>query len=279
MQDQGPEEYLLGANESELERLRFQHDVWGGVTNAFFDRLRVGTGWRCLDVGAGPGFVAEDLRERVGDHGEVMLLEPSGFFLRHFEEEGKRRAWENVISVQGTAENARLPEKHFDLIFARWVIAFVPDPEKFLVNLVRALKPGGVIALQDYWYEGLSLYPRGGAFERVPDVVRAYYRSGGGDAYVTGTARSIFRRLGLRLADFTSNQLCGGPESPAAEWMHRFFVPHLPLMAEKGLVSTSECNAMLADWHGHRANPDALFFTPIVVDLAGEKPLQREKHT
>jgi SAM-dependent methyltransferase len=270
MQERGSEEYLLGTNEAELERLRFQHGVWGGVTKALFDRLKVGQGWKCLDVGAGPGFVAEDLRERVGQQGEVMLLEPSEFFLHRFEEARTTRGWDNVPCVQGTAEKSRLPEKHFDLIFARWVIAFVPDPGKFLKNLVRSLKPGGIIALQDYWYEGLSLYPRGGAFERVPDVVRAYYRSGGGDAYAAGTASALFRKLGLRLVDFKANQLCGGPESPVAEWMHRFFVPHLPLMARKGLVSTLECDAMLADWHIHRANPDALFFTPMVVDLAGK---------
>lgn len=268
MQNRNGQEYLLGTNEAELERLRFQHGVWGSVTNALFDRLQVGQGWKCLDVGAGPGFVAEDLRQRVGGLGEVTLLEPSEFFLRRFEAEAKTKGWENVMCVRGTAEEARLPEKHFDLIFARWVIAFVPDPGRFLRNLVRSLRPGGIVALQDYWYEGLSLYPRGGAFDRVPEVVRAYYRSGGGDAYVTGTVRSLFRQLGLQNVDFKSNQLCGGPESPAAEWMHRFFVPHLPLMAQKGLVSTAECDEMLADWRSHRANPEALFFTPLVVDLA-----------
>ncbi len=277
MQEGRREEYLLGTNDAELERLRFQHGVWRSVTNAFFDRLRVGTGWKCLDVGAGPGFVAADLRERVGDSGEVTLLEPSGFFLQHFEEESQKRGWRNVTCVRGTAEEALLPERHFDLIFARWVIAFVPDPAKFLKNLVPSLRPGGMIALQDYWYEGLSLYPRGGAFEQVPDVVRAYYRSGGGDAYVAGMARSLLAQMHLRIVDFKSNQLCGGPESPAAEWMHRFFVPHLPLMARKGLLSPEECDVMLTDWHAHRANPDALFFTPLVVDLAGQLPGSSEK--
>ncbi len=271
MPTQESAEYLLGANEAELERLRYQHGVWGHVTNALFDRLGVGRGWKCLDVGAGPGFVAEDLRERVGDRGEITLLEPSEFFLHRFQGEARNRGWSNADCIRGTAEETTLPEGHFDLVFARWVIAFVPDPEKFLKNLVRSLRPGGIIALQDYWYEGLSLFPRGGAFDRVPDVVRAYYRSGGGDAYVTGTANSLLRRLGLRIVDFNSNQLTGGPESRAAEWMHRFFVPHLPVMAQKGLVSAAECDEMLADWHRHRANPDALFFTPIVVDLAGKK--------
>ena len=55
--------YPLGTNVQELERLRFQHAVWGGVTRAFLDRIGVARGWRCLDLGCGPGFVVEDLRE------------------------------------------------------------------------------------------------------------------------------------------------------------------------------------------------------------------------
>ena len=34
-------DYPLGTDPLELERLRFQHEVWGPVTNAFFERLGV----------------------------------------------------------------------------------------------------------------------------------------------------------------------------------------------------------------------------------------------
>ena len=71
--------YLLGVNQQELERLQFQHGVWGHVTKKFLGRLNVGNGWRCLDVGAGPGLVSMDLRELVGQTGEVTALDPSQF--------------------------------------------------------------------------------------------------------------------------------------------------------------------------------------------------------
>ena len=88
--------YLLGVNQEELARLQFQHQVWGQLTNAFFDRLGVGTGWHCLDVGAGPGFVAMDLRNRVGENGVVTLLEPSQLYLDWFKKETEAHGWSNV---------------------------------------------------------------------------------------------------------------------------------------------------------------------------------------
>ena len=265
-------EYLLGINDDELERLRYQHGVWGGVTNSFFDRLHVAAGWKCLDVGAGPGFVSMDLRERVGEQGEVTALEPSPMYLDWFQKYAKRKNWTNIKLMNSSAEEARLPHKYYDLVFARWVIAFVPDADKFLAVLLSAVRPGGIVAIQDYYYEGLSLFPHGGPFDRMADVVRAYYRSAGGDAYVTGRIPAIFRKNGFATIDYTPHALAGGPESGVMEWAHRFFTVHIHHMVEKNLLTVQEGDAMLTDWQDHCRNPDALFFSPIVVDVAGRRP-------
>jgi SAM-dependent methyltransferase len=261
--------YLLGVNQLELERLKFQHTVWGHITRRFLDRLKVQRGWRCLDVGAGPGLVTCDLRELAGETGAVTALEPSQFYLDYLKQEADARGWKNIECVQGNAENTMLPPHSFDLIFIRWVIAFVPDPDRFLVPLIRLLRPGGIIALQDYYYEGLSLYPRGGPWDSMPDVVRAYYRFGGGDAYIAGKIPAIFRNHSIELIDFTPNCLSGGPSSSVMEWAHRFFSLHVPLMAEHGVISRPQAEALMNDWEAHRQNPDALFFSPLVVDVAG----------
>jgi SAM-dependent methyltransferase len=265
------EEYLLGVNQSELERLRFQHGVWKENTDSFLDRLKIQKGWKCLDVGAGPGFVSMDLRERVGPKGEVTALEPSELYLAWLAKQSTKKRWKNIRTLQGTAETAELPKNHYNLIFVRWVIAFVPDPVKFLLPLINSLKKGGTLALMDYWYEGLSLYPQGGAFDGAAQAVRKYYHSGGGDPYVTGKIPELLRAQKLKVVDFTPTQIAGGPDSGIIEWAHRFFVPHLPLMAEAGSCTKEEAEAMAQDWLTHRKNANTIFFTPIVVHIAGRK--------
>ncbi|MFA6455559.1 MAG: class I SAM-dependent methyltransferase [Bacteroidota bacterium] len=264
-------EYLLGVNQSEFDRLQFQHSVWRSNTNAFFDRIGVGKGWHCLDVGAGPGFVSFELRDRVGETGSITALEPSTMFLEWFAEQVKQQQWKNVHVVNGTAEETGLPEQKYDLIFVRWVIAFVAQPEKFLTQLLSALKPNGIIAIQDYYYEGLSVYPRGGAFDGMADIVRAYYDTVNGDPYITGKIPSWFKKYNLQTIDYSPHSYAGGPESPIMEWGHRFFSTHIQHMVDKQLMTQSQGDAMLADWIAHRNNPDALFFSPIVVDVAGRK--------
>jgi ubiquinone/menaquinone biosynthesis C-methylase UbiE len=265
-------EYLLGVNERELARLQFQHAIWGPVTQSFLQRLGTTAGWRCLDVGAGPGLVTTDLRELVGESGEVIALDPSELYITWLEQQVARRNWSNVRCIQGTAEEAPLPRGHFDIVFVRWVIAFVPNPGKFLARLAATLKPGGILAIQDYYYEALSLYPHGGPCDEMASIVRAYYRSAGGDAYITAKVPGWFRNHGLTLTDFTPTCLCGGPDSDVFEWAYQFFSQHIPLMADRGLISRDKAEALLADWKDHRNNPDTFFFSPLVVDVAGTLP-------
>ena len=263
------QDYLLGVNQTELERLEFQHGVWRQVTDKFLDRLKIAKGWKCLDVGAGPGFVAMDLRDRVGDSGEITSLEPSEFYLEWFRKECETRGWTNTRYILGSAETAELPRGHYDFIFARWVIGFVPDPEKFIVQLLRALRPGGIIAIEDYVYPALKFYPTGGPFDGMCDAVRAYWRAGGGDPDIASRIPSFFRKYGVNLTDYTPNVLAGGPTSGIVEWAHRFFSTHVDAMADRGVITREQGKAMFADWLAHRENPDAMFFSPTVVDVAG----------
>ena len=265
------QEYIFGANESELERLRFQHSVWEAVTERFILRLGIRTGWKCLDVGAGPGFVSWDLADLVGKEGSITLLEPSAFYLDYARDQAAKRRISNVHFIEGTLEDTPLPAGAYDLILARWVISFAKDVDRSIERLVPALRDGGILAIQDYSYEGLSLFPRGGAFEQVPDLVREYYRKGGGDPYVAARLPAVFRKHRLSLIDFSPTCLAGGPESGVMEWAHRFFSTHVPLMAEHGLMKRAEAEAILKDWNEHRGNPDAMFFSPLVVDVAGRK--------
>lgn len=264
-------DYLLGANDYELNRLHFQHMVWKEITDDFFDKMNVQKGWKILDVGAGPGFVAFDLMERVGTEGEITALEPSEFFLDHFKRYSEEKGWKNTKAIHGDAETAKLPENYYDVIFARWVIGFVPDPELFISKLMKALKPGGIIALQDYAFDRLLLYPQGGDYDKLSPYAEAYWKYNGGDLKIAVRIPSIFKKLGLKLEMYHPNSLAGSPESTIFAWHHEFITHHIPLMVEKGIMPEDIGKAILADWNAHRANPDAVYFSPMVVDMAGVK--------
>ncbi len=251
--------------------MRFQHDVWKAHTNSVLDGLHIGEGWRCLDVGAGPGFTTADLRERVGARGSVTALEPSRLYTDHLRALVSSGSWTNVDIIPSTVGEATLPVGAFDLVFVRWVLNFVEDRPGFLETLARSTAENGVITVLDYWYEGLSVFPRGTPFERIPDIARAYYRSGGGDAYGIGSMPGVLAGLGFELLGLTPLQLAGGNTSVAFRWAFQFFTEHLPIMEQKGIITAAERDEQLQNFSNLAGNPEMMFFSPIVLACSMRK--------
>src|SRR3954447_25743934 len=65
-------EYAIRGGVAGRERLRILARTLHPSTSALFDRLGVGAGLRCLDVGCGGGDVTFELARRVGPRGRVV---------------------------------------------------------------------------------------------------------------------------------------------------------------------------------------------------------------
>lgn len=109
-----------------------------------FERLArtgVGPGWRCLEAGAGNGTVAVWLARRAGPAGAVMATDvrPSGV-----------PAVPGLHVVRHDIVRDPLPEGEFDLVHARLLLRLLPERRAVLDRLVRALKPGGVLQIDEF---------------------------------------------------------------------------------------------------------------------------------
>jgi SAM-dependent methyltransferase len=265
-------QYPLGASDLELERLTFQHEVWGPVTRAFLARLGVREGWRVLDLGCGPGLVAFDLASMVGATGEVLALDESARWIAHVEEQAKDRGVANLRTERTRIQEAELEPGAFDLVIARWVLSFLPEPGAVVRRIARCLKPGGIFAMQDYNHEGVSVFPESEGFRAVVRATRAMYARAGGDVWIAARAPKIFREAGLEPIGTKANVLSGGPSSGVFRWAGLFFPHFSEAMERGGLLTAEERRTFLDDWKQREDDPDATFFSPIVVDAAARKP-------
>jgi len=106
-------------------------------------RLGAAPGWRCLEVGAGGGAIAFWLTEQVGPGGTVVATDLETEFL---ETEAARHPGLEVLRHDITAED--LPSG-FDLVHARWLIEWLPDKRLALKRMMMALRPGGVLLVEE----------------------------------------------------------------------------------------------------------------------------------
>ena len=265
-------EYVFGSDSKELVRLRMQQAVWGPVTDAFLDKLSPAPGGRYLDAGCGPGFVIPSLLRLGGAGTQVVALDASERMIRFVEGSIAARRWSGVTAVCSPIETAVLAPSSFDLIFARWLFSFVPTPGATMQHLARALRPGGILALQDYVRHGNSLFPESAGFQRVLRATNELYAMEGGDLSIAARFPELFEVAGLQRLHYEPVVLGGTPESAPFRWADGFFPTHTESMVERGLLSRPERERFLKEWEDRKNNPDAVFFSPIVVNAAARKP-------
>jgi ubiquinone/menaquinone biosynthesis C-methylase UbiE len=102
------------------------------------------------DVGAGDGTYSFAAAEKVGPSGGVYATEIDAGKLKSLRAEVSKRKLENIIIVEGTADDTKLPSSCCDTIFLRHVYHHLTQPQEFDRNLVRSLKPGGYLAIIDF---------------------------------------------------------------------------------------------------------------------------------
>ena len=202
----------------------------------------------------------------------MIALDESPLWIEFLANEVQQRELSNVRVVCSRIQDAELEPNSLDLIFARWVFSFIPEPGDVMRKLTRALRPGGVLAIEDYNHEGISIFPESEGFRAAVRATRTVYARSGGDAWIAGRAPRLFREAGLATISITPNVMCGGPKSPVFRWASAFFPHFSATLVEKGALEADERTLFLREWSEREKDEDALFFSPFLVDAAGRKP-------
>src|SRR5829696_3586932 len=111
------------------------------------DVLALKPGMSVADVGAGNGELTAALAAVVGTNGRVYANDLDLEQVRATVSAGRLS---NVRLVQSQADDARLPENCCDAIVVRRVYHHLTDPAAINASLMRALRPGGALAVIDF---------------------------------------------------------------------------------------------------------------------------------
>jgi SAM-dependent methyltransferase len=141
------ENYLLDNAQVEAgARFDALSSLFDPSTFRHIDALGIAPGWRCWEVGAGARSVPEWLVSRVGTGGRVLATDLDVSWLTDGDEAREHPGFEVRRHDIGADP---VPEEAFDLVHARLVLVHVPQREQALRTLVRSLKPGGWLLLED----------------------------------------------------------------------------------------------------------------------------------
>ena len=267
--------YVLGDSRREAARLRAQAQLWYPTALALFDRMGVRRGWKVLEVGPGQGSLHLELRKRI--NGPVDAVERSAVFAARLKSLCARDGLGPGTIWESELRDAPLPKSHYDLVFARWVFLFLPAPEAHLRRLVRALKPGGLLALEEYHRETWTLIPRPPDWGDFLAVDRAFFACEGGDVSVGGRLPGLYRRAGLTVVETFPVIKTGSPGTPVWNWLSSYFMSVAGRYAAIPPFTRQRVARLRRRWLAASRDRTSLMIAPAVLDVVGRKPLLRSR--
>ena len=211
--------------------------LWDAGTFELLERLGVGAGWRCVEIGAGAGSVSRWLAARVGAQGHVLATDLDPRLLEGIDEPNL-----DVRALDVLADE--LPAAGFDLVYARLLVEHVGA--RALNRMLPALRPGGLLVIEDYDHSLLSTYPETDGEHRVTDAILGLMRTSGFDPFFGCKAAAELMRAGLVdvAAEGRARVVRGG--TPDVDFHRLTLLALRSALLEAGLLSEADCAASLA---------------------------------
>jgi len=261
------DDYVHGTDPEEQQRLSRLNALLNGNS---LGAIELREGECVLDVGSGLGQFTRLLARKVGSRGKVVGIERSSEQIAEALRQARHDEEEHLLDVrQGSADQLPLVEDEwgtFDVAHSRFLLEHVTDPLAVVRQMVRAVRPGGRIVLEDDDHKVLRIWPEPPG---LLELWRAYYMTyehQGKDPFVGRHLIKLLHQAGAvprrnRCLDFGS---CAG--NPNFEAMVENFIGIMDgardEMVSFELTDHDRIDAALAEFRAWSHCPDAsLWYT------------------
>jgi len=266
VQTANPDGYIHARDAEEYQRLRDQALMWQAATEAVFDRIGLGPGMSCLDVGSGPGAVMRLMADRVGPQGRVTGIEIDGTL-------GAQALAD--LRAQGGAEFTLIdtnlldldtaPGAPFDLTFCRLFLMHMQDPVAAIEKMSLWTKPGGTLVAQEFDFGSIAVEPPCPAMAEFNRLFEGVFLGHGRNLRAGRQLPLQFEAAGLGLPDDTLAEAKFLPLSKMASMLIGVYQGLFAAGIALGISDPARAEAFKADMTEAGADGRYYCLTPILI--------------
>jgi SAM-dependent methyltransferase len=266
----GEHHYLIRGGLEGRERLRVLGRVMRPTTLPLLDRAGVAVGMRCLDVGCGGGDVTFELASLVGPTGRAVGIDLDATKIELAHAHAEQLGVTNVEFRVGNLADG-LGEEEYDVVYVRFVLTHLSDPEAAVQTMRRALRPGGRLIVEDIDYRGSFCHPENPSFERYEEIYEESARRNGGDPWIGVRVPSLLVAAGF--AHVQPNVVQPAGLEGEVKLLPALTLENIRGTALRHRVSTDEeIDRLVEELSAIARDPGTFVGNPRMVQVVGEKP-------
>ena len=214
-----------------------------------------------LDAGCGPGSITCGLATHVAP-GEVVGIDLDSTRIETASRDRHHAGIENISYQVADVTNLTFEDGHFDAVFANGLIEHLTDPGVGLQELLRVLKPGGVIGVRRPDWGVALLHPDTRSLRDSIELRNRWQRHRGGHPNVGRRLRELLLSAGFLDVNADAMAESHGTDSGTAEGVGYMYsiLSNLELITtarEQGWASADEIERMRQAWTDWAATPGA----------------------
>jgi SAM-dependent methyltransferase len=262
---------MIRGGQTGKDRLDVLDLAYRAGTADLLRRRGIPRGARCVEVGCGGGHATRQLAAAAGPPGSVTAFDIDQEILELARHDTRAAGLDNVEFHMADAGRLPVPDASYDVAYARLLLTHLPDPLNAVQEMVRVVRPSGLVIIEDLDWDGVFCQPPAPAFDRYRRVHAEVHRLRGGDPAIGPKLPGLLRSAGLVGVDLSLAH-------PAhlhgrAKTLHTLTLAAIAdaIRAEE-LLDDAEISALHADLEALANDPETIVAQPRIYQVWGRRP-------
>lgn len=261
--------YIISGGKDGKSRLKTLSETLYLYTKSLLEAQGLTSGKTFLDLGCGGGDVSFMAAEMAGPTSNITAVDFDEEILSLAQQEASNLHISNIRFQRAGAYDIKY-NNEFDIAYARFLLSHLTEPATALALMVKSVKPGGKVIVEDLQFSGHFCYPYCEAFEKYIQYYTLAATHNGHHPEIGLSLFTLFREAGLKDVGVEIIQPCF--HTGQGKWMAYITLDRIKdTLVKQGIATMPAIQQILQELEAFTLNETTIISLPRIFRVWGTK--------